>query len=150
MDSRGVCGRGWLGRGLIKGLGYFHEHGIAHRDIKPCNPSIEVRDENTEERKTGPRAMYSSIKADIWSCGRETSALWEFGKQLQARDPQQRPSLVGWDKWPAVPLSNMGKVFTAHGKESRPREEVDGVSIVEAPDAKRPRLSVTSEVSGQS
>ncbi|KAH9047382.1 kinase-like domain-containing protein [Lactarius hengduanensis] len=190
MNSCGVRGRDQLGRGLIEGLGYLHEHGIAHRDIKPGNlvcdddfclqiidfdVAIEVRDENTEVdeyrgtrnwtapemgEEDGPTAMYSPIKADRWSCGRVLlrhimvgkgdKRLWEFGKQLMARDPQQRPSLVGWDRWPAVPLSDMGKVLTARGKESRPREEVDGVSIVEAPDAKRPRLSVTSEVSGQS
>ncbi|KAH9003132.1 kinase-like domain-containing protein [Lactarius hatsudake] len=100
MDSRGVRGRDELGRGLIEGLGYLHEHGIAHRDIKPGNlvcdddfclqiidfdVAIEVQDENTEVDKyrgtrdwtapemgeeDGPPTWYSPIKADRWSCGR--------------------------------------------------------------------------------
>ncbi|KAH9003154.1 kinase-like domain-containing protein [Lactarius hatsudake] len=187
MDSCGVRGRDELGRGLIEGLGYLHEHGIAHRDIKPGNlvydddlclqiidfdVAIEVRDENTEVdeyrgtrdwtapemgEEEGPTAWYSPIKADRWSCGRVLlrhilvrkgdNRLSRFASQLMARDPEQRPSLVGWS---AVPLSDMGKVLTVRGKESRPREEVDGVSIVDAPDGKKPRLSGTSEVSGQS
>ncbi|KAH9052928.1 kinase-like domain-containing protein [Lactarius deliciosus] len=187
MDSCGVRGRDQLGWGLIEGLGYLHEHGIAHRDIKPGNlvydddlclqiidfdVAIEVRDENTEVdeyhgtrdwtapemgEEEGPRAWYSPIKADRWSCGRVLlrhilvgkgdNRVSRFASQLMARDPEQRPSLVGWS---AVPLSDMGKVLPVRGKDSRPREEVDGVSIVDAPDTKKPRLSVTSEVSGQS
>ncbi|KAH9003909.1 kinase-like domain-containing protein, partial [Lactarius hatsudake] len=89
-----------LGRGLIKGLGYLHEHDIAHRDIKPDNlvcdadfsskiidfdVAIEVQDENTQVadyrgtkgwtapemgEEDGPTPMHSPIKADRWSCGR--------------------------------------------------------------------------------
>jgi serine/threonine protein kinase len=63
MNSHGVAGRHKLGRGLIKGLAYLHEHNIAHRDIRPDNlvcggdfqlqiidfsEAIQVQDENTQ------------------------------------------------------------------------------------------------------
>ncbi|KAH9041678.1 kinase-like domain-containing protein [Lactarius pseudohatsudake] len=187
MDRRGVRGRDQLGRGLIEGLGYLHEHGIAHRDIKPGNlvcdddlclqiidfdVAIEVQDENTEVdeyrgtrdwtapemgEEDGPRAMYSPIKADRWSCGRVLlrhilvgrgdNRLSRFAEQLMSRDPQRRPSLLKRNEWSAVPLADKLNVLKVSGKESRPRQhvvEVDGVST-KPPDAKRPRLAVTSE-----
>ena len=100
MSRSGVRSRVQLGWGLIKGLAYLHEHGVAHRDIKPHNLvcdgdfrlqivdfdiAIRVEDENTEideyrgtenwtapemGKEEGPTPMYSPIKADRWSCGR--------------------------------------------------------------------------------
>ena len=100
INGGDVAGRVRLGCGLVKGLGYLHEHKIAHRDIKPVNLvcdkdyelkiidfdlAIEVQDENTKiveycgtegwtapevGTQRGPALMYSPIKADRWSCGR--------------------------------------------------------------------------------
>ncbi|KAH9160311.1 kinase-like domain-containing protein [Lactarius sanguifluus] len=192
MDSRGVRGRDQLGRGLIEGLAYLHEHRIAHRDVKPDNLvcdddfrlqiidfdiAIEVQDENMEVceyrgtrdwtapemgEEDGPTPMYSPIKTDRWACGRVLlrhimvekgdSRLSRFAEQLMANNPQQRPSLLAWDKWSVVSLTDTANVSEVGGKESRPRQdvvEVDGVSM-KPPDAKRPKLAVMSEVLSQS
>jgi serine/threonine protein kinase len=96
--------------GLIKGLGYLHQHDIAHRDIKPDNLlvskedfclkvidfdiAIQVKDEDEEvdgeygtEGWMAPEvkarsSMYSPIRADRWSCGQVIIFLLEkFGKK---------------------------------------------------------------------
>ncbi|KAH9016259.1 kinase-like domain-containing protein [Lactarius pseudohatsudake] len=179
MDRRGVRGRDQLGRGLIKGLAYLHEHRIAHRDIKPDNlvcddvfrlqiidfdVAIEVQDENTEVdeyrgtedwtapevgQEDGPTPMYSPIKADRWSCGRVLlrhmmvgkgdNRLSEFAEQLMANDPQQRPSLLEWDKWSIAPFSVAANALVDRGKEPRPRQDMVEESMKPS-DAKKPRL----------
>ncbi|KAH8987166.1 kinase-like domain-containing protein [Lactarius akahatsu] len=179
MDRRGVHGRNQLGRGLIKGLAYLHEHRIAHRDVKPDNlvcddvfrlqiidfdVAIEVQDENTEVdeyrgtkdwtapeigKEDGPTPMYSPIKADRWSCGRVLlrhmmvgkgdNRLSEFAEQLMANDPQQRPSLLEWDKWSIAPFSVAANALVDRGKEPRPRQDMVEESM-KPPDAKKPRL----------
>ncbi|KAH8980627.1 hypothetical protein EDB86DRAFT_3087731 [Lactarius hatsudake] len=180
MDSRGVRGRDQLGRGLIKGLAYLHEHKVAHRDVKPSNlvcddvfrlqiidfdVAIEVQDENTEVdeyrgtedwtapeigEEDGPTPMYSPIKADRWSCGcvllrhmmvgKGDNRLSEFAEQLMANDPQQRPSLLEWDKWSAAPFSVAANALVDCGKEPRPRQDMVEESM-KPPEAKKPRLA---------
>jgi serine/threonine protein kinase len=151
LDENRAAGRVQLGWGLVKGLAYLHEHEVAHRDIKPGNLvcdddfnlkiidydiAIKVRDENTliDEycgtegwtapeigKQQRPRAMYSPIRADRWSCGRvilrhimvgimaekEDHRLLKFADQLMAKDPLQRPSLLGWHKLLAPPPPNV-------------------------------------------
>ncbi|KAI9459836.1 hypothetical protein BJY52DRAFT_1264037 [Lactarius psammicola] len=183
MNIGGIRGRVQLGLGLIKGLGYLHEHKVAHRDVKPSNlvcddkfrlqiidfdVAIEVEDENTEideyrgtkgwtapemGEEDGPTPMHSPIKADRWSCGRVLlghmmigkgdDRLSKFAGLLMGNDPQQRPSLLEWDKWSAASFSDTTNVLKDGGKESRPRKdiEVDGESM-KPPDAKKPRLAV--------
>ena len=96
--------------------------------------AMKVEDENTkiEEywgtegwtapeigKEGGPTPMYSPIKADRWSCGRvilchimvvEVRAgigkrLLTFANQLISKDPQQRPSLLGWRELFPQPLT---------------------------------------------
>ena len=91
------------------------------------------------------------MKADRWSCGRVLlhhmmvgkgdKRLSKFAEQLMANDPQQRPSLVEWDKW----FAPSPKDLKTGEKETRPREDVieaDGEGT-KPPDAKKPRVAVT-------
>ncbi|KAI9443372.1 hypothetical protein H4582DRAFT_1924231 [Lactarius indigo] len=132
--------------------------------------AIKVQDENTEVdeyrgtkgwtapelgEEDGLTPMHSPIKADRWSCGRVLlhyimvgkgdKWLSRFARQLMAKDPQKRPSLLEREKWPAARLSDMVGVRKDGGKESRPLQdivEVDGESM-KPPDAKKPRLAAT-------
>jgi len=77
--------------------------------------------------------------------GKGDNRLSKIANRLMANDPQQRPSLLEWDKWSAAPLSDMANVLKVGGKESRLRQdmvEIDRESM-KPPDAKKPRLAVT-------
>jgi serine/threonine protein kinase len=94
--------------GLIKGLAYLHEHGIAHRDIKLDNlvadenfclkiidfdvaMRVEDEDEEVDDQcgtrgwmapEVEKRLRHSPIKADRWACGRVLLSLLDgFGKE---------------------------------------------------------------------
>ena len=133
--------------------------------------AIEVEDENTvvdEYRGTkdwtapemrtrdGLTPIHSPIKADRWSCGRVLlvhivvgkgdNRLSMFARQLIANDPQQRRSLLKWQKLLAAPFSNTAHVLKDAGKEvTRPQQDTtegDGESM-KPPDAKKRRLDQT-------
>ncbi|KAF8263659.1 kinase-like domain-containing protein, partial [Lactarius quietus] len=87
-----------LGRGLIEGLAYLHEHNIAHRDIKPDNlvcdsncrlqiidfdVALQVQDENTLTDK------YRGTKG--WTAP-------EMGKGKQD-EPTSMHSPIRADRW---------------------------------------------------
>ncbi len=150
--------------GLIKGLGYLHQHDIAHRDIKPDNLlvskedfclkvidfdiAIQVKDEDEEvdgeygtEGWMAPEvkarsSMYSPIRADRWSCGQVIIFL-----------PRRRPSLLEWQNWVTLPLLDGAEGRKANEKKtSRPRPdtiEVDG--DMQCLNTKKQRLSTSSE-----
>ena len=76
----------------------------------------------------GPTLIHSPIRADRWTCGsvllrfllvgrgRGDQRLWEFAGRLLAFCPQQRPSLLEWDK------------LLVQGSPKRPTGLEDGVS----------------------
>ena len=104
--------------------------------------------------------MYSPIKADRWSCGRilmyllkglkkEDKLLRTIGRELQAYDPEERLSLLDWDSWFAAQSSDVVKVLKdGERKASRPRQDImedDGGERMEAPNAKKQRLTVLNK-----
>jgi serine/threonine protein kinase len=143
----------------VKPDNLVHDHDFVLKIID-FDTAIEFQDENTEidgycgtegwtapeiGTQDGPTAMYSPIKADRWSCGRvilrhimvekDDFRLSEFAHELMANDPQQRPSLLDWDKLVAPPVSKVNFV-------NRCRQGMVGFGgeSVKPPDAKKPRL----------
>ncbi|KAH9981683.1 kinase-like domain-containing protein [Russula compacta] len=95
--------------------------------------------------------MYSPIKADRWSCGcvlvylldglkKEDKLLRTIGRELQAHNPEERPSLLDWHNWSAARSSDVvGLVKGGERKSLRSRDDGEGM---EPPNAKKQRLSV--------
>jgi len=128
--------------------------------------AMQVRDEDEEvDDQCGTKdwmapevenksSMYSPMKADRWSCGRvllylldefkkEERLLRVIGRELKARDPKRRPSLLEWESWSDV--ASVRK--TDKGKASRPMDDtmaVDGEDV-HPPKAKKPRLSARGQ-----
>jgi len=98
--------------------------------------------------------MYSSIKADRWSCGRVLLYLLDMlrkgdvplrtiARELSADNPKQRPSLSDW-RARSLPLSNLGDIpNTDERKPLRSRQDsmaVDGENAM-PPNAKEQKLN---------
>jgi serine/threonine-protein kinase len=72
LDQARVCR---LTRQLAEGLGHAHEHGLVHRDFKPGNVVLEVR----EEGEHAPRILDFGLAISTRERDEEPGRLTEFG-----------------------------------------------------------------------
>ncbi|KAG6382156.1 hypothetical protein JVT61DRAFT_801 [Boletus reticuloceps] len=116
----------------------------------------EVDDQCGTQNWTAPEVekRHSPIKADRWACGRvlqslldrfgkEDESLRVFARDLTAHDPKQRPSVLEWGRYSALPFSHAGNIGNSDArKASRPRRdrvEGDGENT-KPPNVKKQRL----------
>ncbi|KAG6374978.1 hypothetical protein JVT61DRAFT_3747 [Boletus reticuloceps] len=75
------------------------------------------------------KLRHSPIKADRWACGRvilslldgygkEDESLRAFARDLVAHNPKQRPSLLGWGRYSAPPLSDAGNIENSDARKA--------------------------------
>ena len=95
-------------------------------------------------------STYSPIRADRWSCGRvilylldeprkDDKLLRAVARDLKARNPQQRPSLLEWHGWLLAPLLDVANIRKGgERKTSRPRQ--DAMENTKVPKARKQRL----------
>ncbi|KAG6369033.1 hypothetical protein JVT61DRAFT_1958 [Boletus reticuloceps] len=128
---------------------------------------MQVEDEDEEvDDQCGTRdwmapeveKRHSPIKADRWACGRvlqslldrfgkEDASLRVFARDLTAHDPKQRPSMLEWGRYSALPFSHAGNIGSSDArKASWPRrDQVDG----DGEDTKPPNVKKLRLESGQ-
>ncbi|GBE81004.1 hypothetical protein SCP_0307270 [Sparassis crispa] len=141
---------------LFEAVGFMHDHGVAHMDLKPGNivippvyGKLSIIDFSIAERVKGPghklmgyvgtrgyaapevgRAAYCPIRADLWSCGKVIQELCEDVKPSFARTWLREVSKRLMDNDPDKrPM--MAEILEAMSRVVHDRDELEPDGVVE-------------------